>query len=86
MPKYAEPCLSGAVFKRLRDQTIIKCLYNLFLAIERTRRISLAGFSDLQCCLRNIPQTNSSHSCTVFAQVCCICPIKARGDGPVGQA
>ena len=40
-------CLSGAVFKKLRDQTIRNCLYNLFLAIERTRRISLAGFRDL---------------------------------------
>ena len=51
-------CLGGVVFKkRLRDQTISKCLYNLFLAVERTHRIiSLAGFSDLQCCcLRNIP-------------------------------
>ena len=28
---------------------ISKCLYNLFVAVERTRRISLAGFSDLQC-------------------------------------
>ena len=35
--------------KPLRDQTIAKCLYNLFLAVERTGRISLAGFSDLQC-------------------------------------
>ena len=35
----------------LRDQTISKCLYNLhvFLAVERTGRISLAGFSNLQC-------------------------------------
>ena len=40
---------SGAVFKKLRDQTISKCLYNLFLAVERTLRITLAGFSDLQC-------------------------------------
>ena len=29
--------------------TISKCLYNLFLTVERTHRISLAGFSDLQC-------------------------------------
>ena len=28
---------------------IIKCLYNLFLAIKRTGRISLADCSDLQC-------------------------------------
>ena len=42
-------CLSGVVFKKLRDQMIIKCLYNLFLAVERTCRISLGGFSDLQC-------------------------------------
>ena len=37
------------VFKKLRDQTISKCLYNLFLAIERTHRISLPGCGDLQC-------------------------------------
>ena len=37
------------MFKKLHDQTIGKCLHNLFLAVERTRRISLAGFSDLQC-------------------------------------
>ena len=43
-------CLSGVVFKKLRDQMIsIKCLYNLFLAIERTHRNILAGFSNLQC-------------------------------------
>ena len=40
-------CLSGVVFKKVRDQTI--------LAIEQTRRISLAGFNDLQCCLRKFP-------------------------------
>ena len=39
----------AVVFKKLCDQTISKCLYNLFLAVERTRRISLAGFGDLQC-------------------------------------
>ena len=39
---------SGVVFKKLRDQMISKCLYNLFLAVEQTRRISLAGFSNLQ--------------------------------------
>ena len=33
----------------LRDQMISKYLYNLFLAVERTSRISLAGFGDLQC-------------------------------------
>ena len=27
-------CLSGVVFKKLRDQTISKCLYNQFVAIE----------------------------------------------------
>ena len=42
-------CLSGVVFKKLRDQMISKCLYNLFLAVERIRKISLAGFSNLQC-------------------------------------
>jgi len=41
--------VGGIVFKRHRDQTITKCLYNQFLAIERTCRISLVGFSDLQC-------------------------------------
>ena len=41
-------CLSGVVFQKLCDQMISKCLYNLFLAVERTCRISLAGFSDLQ--------------------------------------
>ena len=35
------------------DKDISKCLTNLFLVVERTNRISLAGFSDLQCCLRN---------------------------------
>jgi len=37
--------VGGIVFKR-RNQTIIKCLYNLFLAIDR---IILADFSNLQC-------------------------------------
>ena len=32
---------------------ISKYLYNLFLAVERTRRISLASFSDLQCHVRD---------------------------------
>ena len=27
-------CLSGVVFNKLHDQTISKCLYNLFLAVE----------------------------------------------------
>ena len=27
-------CPSGVVFKKLRDQTISKCLYNLFQAVE----------------------------------------------------
>ena len=31
------------------DQDISKCLTNLFLVVERTNRISLASFSDLQC-------------------------------------
>ena len=30
------------------DQDISKCLYNLFLVIERTNRNNLASFSDLQ--------------------------------------
>ena len=37
------------MFKKFCDQTISKCLYNLFLVVEQTRRISLADFSDLQC-------------------------------------
>ena len=32
----------------LGDQDISKCLYNLFLAVEQTSRISLASFSGLQ--------------------------------------
>ena len=31
------------------DNDISKCLTNLFLVVERTNRISLASFSDLQC-------------------------------------
>ena len=31
------------------DKDISKCSYNLFLVVERTNRISLASFSDLQC-------------------------------------
>ena len=30
------------------DQDISRCLTNLFLVVERTNRISLASFSDLQ--------------------------------------
>ena len=69
-------CLSGVVFKKLRDQTISKCLYNLFLAIEQTRKISLAGFSDLQCVVYVTFHKYIFRITTVFAQVCCICPIK----------
>ena len=36
-------CLSGVVFKKLRDQAISTCLYKLFLAVEQTCRIRLAG-------------------------------------------
>ena len=39
----------GVMFKKFCDQMISKCLYNPFLAVERTCRISLTGFSDLQC-------------------------------------
>ena len=45
----------GAIFSSTQttaifgDTDISKCSYNLFLVIERTYRISLAGFSDLQC-------------------------------------
>ena len=35
------------------DKDISKCLINLFLVIERTDRISLASFSDLQCHARD---------------------------------
>ena len=57
-------------------QDITKCLYNLFLVIQRTGRISLADFSDLLChpravplgCFYNIPSINSPHKCTVFSQ------------------
>ena len=38
--------LTAAIFS---DKDISKCLTNLFLAIERTNRISLASFSNLQC-------------------------------------
>ena len=37
--------ISGVVFKKFRDQTISKCLYNLFLTVKRTCRISLAGLA-----------------------------------------
>ena len=45
----------GAIFSSTQttaifgDKDISKCSYNLFLVIERTNRISLASFSDLQC-------------------------------------
>ena len=35
------------------DKDISKCSYNLFLAVERTNKISLASFSDLQCYARD---------------------------------
>ena len=37
---------TAAIFS---DQLISKCLYNLFLTVKQTGRISLAGFSNLQC-------------------------------------
>ena len=37
----------------LGDKGISKCSYNLFLVVELTNRISLAGFSDLQCHARD---------------------------------
>ena len=46
--------LLGAIFSSTHtaaifgDQDISKYLYNLFLVVERTNRISLASFSDLQ--------------------------------------
>ena len=45
----------GAIFSSTQtavifdDKDISKCSYNLFLVVERTNRISLASFSDLQC-------------------------------------
>ena len=46
--------VDGVIFKRRHDQMITKCL---FLAIEQTREISLAGFSNLRCVVsaNNIP-------------------------------
>ena len=35
------------------DKNISKCLTNLFLVVERTNRIGLASFSDLQCHARD---------------------------------
>ena len=35
------------------DKDISMCLTNLFLVVERTNRISLASFSDLQCQARD---------------------------------
>ena len=35
------------------DKDISMCLTNLFLVAERTNRISLASFSDLQCHARD---------------------------------
>ena len=35
------------------DKDVSKCLTILFLVVERTNRISLASFSDLQCHARD---------------------------------
>ena len=45
----------GAIFSSTQtgDQDISKYLTNLFLVVERTNRISLASFSDLQCHTRD---------------------------------
>ena len=49
----------GAIFSSTQtaaifgDKDISKCLINLFLVVERTYRISLASFSDLQCHARD---------------------------------
>ena len=50
-------CLSGVVFKKLRNQMIGKCLYNLFLAVERTHTVGLVWLVQrfTVCCSRNIP-------------------------------
>ena len=45
---------------------------SVFLAVEQIRRISLAGFSNLQCVVYIMPVTfclNSLHNCTVFAHL-----------------
>ena len=49
----------GAIFSSTQtavifgDKDISKCSYNPFLVVERTNRISLASFSDLQCYARD---------------------------------
>ena len=43
------------------DQDISKCLTNLFLVVERTNRISLASFCNLQCHARD--QSCLAESC-----------------------
>ena len=40
-----ESCLTSFVIRR----SVIKWLYNLFLAVKQTGRVSLVGFSDLPC-------------------------------------
>ena len=39
-------CCSSEVKCILGDETISKCLYNLFLAVQQIRRATLAGFSE----------------------------------------
>jgi len=51
---------------------ISKCLYNLFLAIERSCRICLVNFGDLQYFYASVYEASlkkSLHNCTVFAQL-----------------
>ena len=49
----------GAIFSSTQtavifgDKDIRKCSYNLFLVVERTNRINLASFSDIQCHARD---------------------------------
>ena len=73
-------------------QDISKCLTNLFLVVERTNRISLASFSDLQChasdqscCLSGVvfkkfhDQTISKCSYNLFLAIERTCRISLAG-------
>jgi len=61
----------------LGDKTISKCLYNLFLAVQQIRRVTLAGFSETNGVVyakyhRSIIritvlyEPNWAHNCTVW--------------------
>ena len=55
MVLHADRVWLGAIFSSAQtaaifgDKDISRCSYNLFLVVERTNRISLASFSNLQC-------------------------------------